>query len=845
MSIFRAEKFRRTTDWAMVGVVVAVVFACYWPALQGRILWDDPAHITSEELQSWSGLARIWFDLGATQQYYPVLHSAFWVEHRLWGDSMLGYHLVNVLLHAACCCLLAVVLRRLCSGGRPGPLASAQPDTQAPKRGATSKDPDRQTPRVAEKAAQSDRQARRPAATSVQDDGRGTATVGFGGFAWVAALLFAVHPVCVESVAWISEQKNTLSLLFYLLAALAYLEFAARRRWQSYPLATVLFLLALGTKSVTATLPAALLVVLWWRNGRLSWRRDGLPLLPWFAAGISSGLFTAWVERHYVGAEGASFDLTLVDRVLLAARNLWFYLGKLVWPADLTFFYRRWDVAREAPHWLGWLLAALAVTTALVWFQRRSRGPLAAWLLFAGSLFPALGFFNVYPFIFSYVADHFQYLACAMFVSAAAGGLAWIAARPLPGARVGAGVASGVLVLALGVLSRQQSRLYRDMETLFRHTIATVPQSWMAHHNLGLAIAASGDGRRAEAIAEFRKAIALNPRFAGSHFALGRELAKEPATRTEAIAEFERALALEPHHPEANHALGVELAKEPGRLEEAIAHCKEAVRGRPRNADFHLSLARILAKEPAHLPEAMAQFAEALHLRPDYAKAHNDYAVVLARLPGQRSEAIRQLEQAVKLEPNYAEAHYNLGNTLAEIPGRSSDAIAQYEQALKLDPNSAPAHYGLAGVLALQAGRPAEAVAHYEAALRLRPDFAEAHANLANVLARLPGRMPDAIAHYEAALRIDPSLAWVHLNLGLHLAQIPGRSAEAMGHYEAALRLKPDYTDALNGLAILYAQENRFEEARAQWQRALQIDPNYQTARKNLELLDRMAAQRR
>ena len=786
----------------MIVIIFAVALACYWPVLHGGILWDDPAHVTSPELQSWSGLWRIWFELGATQQYYPVVHTAFWIEHRLWGDFVVGYHLVNVLLHAASCCLLVVILRRLWRPTSASKLAAYTPK----------KEP--------------------------SDSANGTNRPDW---AWLAALLFAAHPVCVESVAWISEQKNTLSLFFYLLAGLLYLNFADARRLPTYLLATFVFLLAIGTKTVAATLPAAVLVILWWRNGGLSWRRDVLPMLPWFAAALAAGSFTAWVERKQIGAQGAPFDLTAVERVLLAGRDVWFYLGKLAWPANLTFFYPRWDVAREAPHWIGYLLAGGAVTAAFFVYRRQSRGPLAAWLLFVGSLFPALGFFNVYPFIFSYVADHFQYLACPIFISAAVSGLAWMAARPIPWIRAGAGIFGGVLVVGFIFLSREQSRLYVDVETLFRHTIAAVPQNWMAHHNLGLALSTSPD-RRAEAIAEFRKAIELNSKFPESHYALGRELMKQPGSRAEAVAEFEQAIQLRPYYAEAHNALGVDLAKQPGRLKDAFGHFEMALKSRPRMAEIHLNFANALARDPARLPEAVAHFEEALHIRPDFAKAHNDYGVLLARLPDHRADAIQHFEQALSADPNYAEAHYNLANTLAEMAGHVPDAISHYEQALAIDPESAPAHYALANVLAIQPGRAADAVSHYEAALRLHPEFAEAHANLANVLAHIPGRMSDAIAHYEAALRIDPNLPWVHFNLGLHLAQVPGRSADAIAHYEEAVRLKPDYTDALNGLAILFAQAGHLEEARAQWMKALEIDPNYTTARQNLLLLDRMAA---
>ena len=445
----------------LVALIFAVVLACYWPALSGAMLWDDSAHVPSPGLRSLAGLHRIWFDLGATQQYYPVLFSAFWAEHRLWGDSVPAYHLANVLFHASSCCVFALLLRRLWSGlATPAPAGFTVPP----------------------------------------------------GAAWLAALLLAVHPVCVESVAWISEQKNTLSLLFYLLAALAYVTYRQRRHAGWYALASGLFLLALGTKTVTATLPAALLVVLWWRQGRLAWREDVRPLLAWFVAAAASGLLTAWVERKFIGAEGARFDLSLVERALLAGRVFWFYLGQTLWPSNLAFFYRRWDVAAEAPAWTGYLLAGIGVTIGLWLLRKRTRGPLAAWLLFAGSLFPALGFFNVYPFRYSYVADHFQYLASLGLIAAAAGGAGILLAKCPAGGRTAGWAACALLLAGLAGLSHEQSRLYRDAETLYRATLARTPDSWMAHHILGVALARTPEGRP-EAMIHFQEAIRLNPNY--------------------------------------------------------------------------------------------------------------------------------------------------------------------------------------------------------------------------------------------------------------------------------------------------------------------------------------------
>ncbi|HEX3729792.1 MAG TPA: glycosyltransferase family 39 protein, partial [Opitutaceae bacterium] len=332
-------------------LVFALAFAAYWPALRGSMIWDDGAYLTRPELQSGHGLWRIWTEMGATEQYYPLLHGAFWAEHRLWGDATVAYHLLNVALHAASACLFALILIRL---GVPG--------------------------------------------------------------AWLAGLIFALHPVCAESVAWITEQKNTLSTLLYLLSLLTYLRFDRTRSKPWYALALGLFGLALLAKTVTATLPAALLVIFWWRRGRLEWRRDARPLVPWLALGAAAGLFSGWVERTYVGARGAAYALNGIERILVAGRASWFYLGKLLWPANLEFMYPRWRMRAGDPgQWAAPVLLVIALGALAAWtFRRReaawARGILAAVLFFLGSLFPTIGFLNVYAFLFSYVADHWQYL---------------------------------------------------------------------------------------------------------------------------------------------------------------------------------------------------------------------------------------------------------------------------------------------------------------------------------------------------------------------------------------------------------------------------------------------------
>ncbi len=513
-------------------LLLLVTVIAYVPALNGGLLWDDDGHVTKPELQSLHGLWRIWFDLGSTQQYYPLLHSAFWVEHKLWGNAVLGYHVTNVLLHVTAACLVVSIVKRL---SLPG--------------------------------------------------------------AWLAGYVFALHPVCVEAVAWISEQKTTLSAVFYLAAALTYLHFDKTRRRSHYFLALALFVLALLSKTVSATLPAALLVILWWQRKRLSWKRDALPLLPWFALGATAGLVTAWLERREIHAEGASFALSLGERCLLAGRVIWFYLGKVLWPVNLMFTYPRWKVDTSAGWQYLFPIGVLGLAAGL-WLlaRRRHRGALAGFLFFAGTLFPALGFFNVFPFIYSYVADHFQYLATLGILVPLACGLAMARGR-MPAVRLLAPAVMGVLLATLFVLTWRQSGMYRNAETLYRETLRRNPASWMAHNNLGVI------------------------------------LADRPGRLPEAIAEFEASLRIKADNRQAQNNLGNALLTTPGRMPEGIPHLQAALALNPNFPETHYNLALALSLT-GRIPEAIAEYKAALRLRPDYPAARNNLGRLLSRVGG-------------------------------------------------------------------------------------------------------------------------------------------------------------------------------------------------------------------
>ncbi len=601
----------------IAGLCIALL-AAYWPALEGGLLWDDDAHVTKPALRSIEGLGRIWTELGATQQYYPLLHSAFWLEHRLWGDAVTGYHLVNLLQHAAAAWLVMLLMRRL---ELPG--------------------------------------------------------------AELAAGIFALHPVAVESVAWISEQKNTLSAVLFLGAALLYLEFDRSRRRRTYALALGLFILALLTKTVTATLPAVLLVLFWWQRGRLSLRRDVLPLLPWFALALASGLFTAWVERSLIGAQGVEFDLTTIQRGLLAGRALCFYFGKLIWPIDLVFIYPRWTL--DPTVWWQYLFPAAVVLlgAVLLWRARRQRGPLAVFLLYSGTLFPALGFFNVYPFLFSYVADHFQYLASLAVIVPAAGILTRLTtALPTP-ARISLAV---VLLLTLGGLTWAQTWQYKDAATLYRTVLRDNPDCWLAYNNLGNLAIRSPDGLD-EATAHYSEVVRLRPNFADGHFNLANTLAKHPDRRTEAIAHYETALRLQPDHADASNHLGNLLARDPAQLPRAIACFEAALRSNPAFAEAHCNLGNALSRLADRRTEALAHYAEAIRLRPDFTDAHYNLAVAYARLPGRRDAAMAEFATVIRLQPDFAEAYFGLGVLLYEQPERRVEADRHFDTALRLRPD--------------------------------------------------------------------------------------------------------------------------------------------------------------
>jgi protein O-mannosyl-transferase len=626
------------------GAIALLALACYWPVFDANFIWDDDDYVVNNQtLREVDGLRRLWVDKHANSQYYPLVHTTFWVEYHLWNIEPLGYHVVNVVLHIANAILLLSVLRRLAVPG-----------------------------------------------------------------AFWAAALFAVHPVMVESVAWVTERKNVLSGFFYLAAFRSLLCFwppeeseprLIGRRWLLYGAATLFFAAALFSKTVACSLPAAFLVVRWWKNGRIT-LRDVLIMVPWFALGALLAMTTAFLEKEHVGAQGKEWDLSLLDRVLIAGRALWFYAGKLLWPYPLIFIYPRWRI--DAFAWWQYFYPAAAVATLIAlwaWRGRIGRGPLAAALFFAGTLFPALGFFNVFPMRYSFVADHFQYLAAiGLFALAGAG---WDRLVVGSVVRPWAATGGGLLLLVLVALSREQTGDYQDLSALWNNTIAKNPECWMAYNNRSDLLQKPGTPESLNAaIADLSRALELNNdnweaygnrgnlynRLGQHQLGLGRaHLIRAIEFFELGLRDLNRALELNAGVPD-NYQRRGQSYHNLGRFREAVADYTQALELVP-NRPGYLNDRGWSYQQLGEYEAAIADFNRAIELFPEFAGAYYNRATA-HQLQNNLNLALLDYDRAIQLYPQYWEAFANRGGVLSQQE-QYSLALEDFDRALKLRPNAA------------------------------------------------------------------------------------------------------------------------------------------------------------
>jgi len=553
---------RRLPEWFW-GLLLAVgTVLAYQPVWHAGFIWDDDAHLTANPcIVGPLGFKDIWTSSAAV--YYPLVLTSFWIQHAIWGLNPLPYHLVDVAFHAACGLLLWRVLRRL---NIPG--------------------------------------------------------------AWLGAALWTLHPVQVESAAWITELKNTQSCFFYLLAIFFFLKwreaanppFEIRRSkfagWL-YALTLLCATLAILSKSSTVMLPVVFGLCWWWMDGRWRWR-NSFRLVPFFLISAAAGGWTIWEQQFHAGALGSAWVQGWPERLLVSSRDVWFYLGKLLWPHPLIFIYPRWTVDASRP--AAWLPAmAIVAVFCVLWLARRRMRPFFfAFAYFLVSLFPALDFFNVYFFRYSFVGDHFQYLASMGPLALAGAGItaAFGSLRKINPFLKPAFCAA--LLLSLGALAWRQCRMFTDNETLWSATIERNPNAFLAYADIGVIL--FNRGKIDEAWADYWKSIELNPDSDEAYSDIGVILNLRGRTR-DAITVYQKALRINPNNSQARYNLALSLFQE-GRLDEAIVQFQKVLETGPDSAIVRCNLGNALFNA-GRVDESIVQFKRALEINPSLAEARS------------------------------------------------------------------------------------------------------------------------------------------------------------------------------------------------------------------------------
>jgi tetratricopeptide (TPR) repeat protein len=717
------------TGLGVAFIIIATLLA-YVPAMRGDFVWDDDYYVRDNSLlRSWDGLQRIWFDIFpepsaySLPQYYPMTHTSFWIEYRLWGLNPTGYHFVNVVLHICNALLIWLLLRKL----------------DVP-----------------------------------------------GGF--LASAIFALHPLNVESVAWIAERKNVLCLMFYLSALYVYLRYAGvikgrekkpyeqisaeenagQIEWFTLPddpqrlygLAAVLFLCALFSKTIASSMPAVALLLIWWKRGKLTARDIGLAL-PLLVVGAAMGGLTAYMERERVGikfrAEEWDYSPTLFGeffaRGMIAGKALWFYVQKLVLPYPLIFNYERWKVPPDNPIQYLFVIAAIVVVLALALSRKRlGNGPLVAVLFYVGTLFPALGFVNVWPMRYSFVADHFAYISIIGLIAL----FAAVVRKYLNFEGV-AGVTTVVLLVFFG-MSFARAAVFRDNETLWRETwLQSGKTSWMAANNYGRLM------------------------FERNEFPV-------------AEAWFNTVIRLKPDHPEARLNLA-RIAERRGELAEKLR--AQAAATRPTT--------QLLAMIPTTKP---AEYYE---------------------------QAIQYYLEAIELEDDYVDAHYFLAQRLLAM-GRTDEAVKHFRTANELyEDRHELAHLEL-GLIDVQAKRLEEARKHFIRVIEINPYSVRGQAELGTVLLQ-EGHLAEGLTAWEEALRISNDDAPLLNEFGAKMAR-SGEFLKAHDYFRRAMDVDPDNVEAMTNMGVTAALAGYPDRARDWFNRALRTDPKFKMAAEQLKALE-------
>jgi tetratricopeptide (TPR) repeat protein len=555
----KAQKIFFATALAMITILA------YLPATQCGFIWDDDAYVTQNTLLTApDGLWRTWFSTNQPSQYFPLVFTTFRLEHSIWGLNPHGYHITNILLHAANAILVWILLRRLSIPG-----------------------------------------------------------------AWVASAIFALHPVQVESVAWITERKNVLMMLFFLLSLLKWVQFVEESEMRNarrfYVLSLLFYTLSLLCKTTACTMPAALILILWIKHIPLKTKR-WLQVAPYLLLGLAMGILTVWWELIHQSTTRLALGLNPVDRMLLASRALWFYVSKLILPLQLSFSYPKWKIDANAPGQYVWFLGCLIMAWSIWrWRNRLGRKAVAAVIFFPAMLFPMLGFFSLYTFQYTYVADHYQYVAGIGLIALVVGAGCRLAHQFGETGKAVATVAAASILVVLGTLTWRQTHIYKNLETLWRDTLEKNPSSFLASNNLGLVLQNKGNLYEAETL--FRHTIKINPTYSLAYYNLG-NLLQQQGKLNEAISNYRQALGLRMPNPFDVHLnLATALAQNK-EYEEAVKHLNDALRIKSYSPEAYYNWGRIL-KEQGKIDQAIEKWKKALELNPNLTPARHSLTLAL------------------------------------------------------------------------------------------------------------------------------------------------------------------------------------------------------------------------
>lgn len=691
------------------GLILAALVA-FEPVRRSEFVgYDDNIYVT-ENPHAKAGLTRqsiIWaFTTTHTGNWHPLTWLSHILDCKLFGLNPLWHHLVSLLFHIANTLLLFWLLKEMTRAPWPS--------------------------------------------------------------AFVAAA-FAVHPLHVESVAWIAERKDVLSSLFWFLTIAAYIRYAKRPNVVGFLPVILAFCLGLMAKPMLVTLPFVLLLLDYWPLQRFQWQRQieeqALPLFApfdityqkspnWYLFCEKIPLFVltgvscviTYIVQQAAGALEMMKTLSPNIRISNALISYSGYILKIIYPTRLAVLYPlsvnaiyKWQAAVS-------LIVLIAISAGIIYMAGSRRYLIVGWLWYLGTLVPVIGLVQVGS---QAMADRYTYLpSIGIFII-----VAWGSAELLTKWRyqaISLRILGGLLICVMVFCTRAQIRYWKSDFTLYQRALAVTRDNFIIHHNYGYCLSENGQPE-------------------------------------EAIKHFTEALRIKPDYDKAHLNLGVVLASQ-GKLDEAIEHFNEALRINPGSAEAYCNLGSALNAQ-GKLGEAVVSYMEALRINPNLAEVHYNLGIIFIRLRSFDKAAVH-LSEALRIKPDFTNALNKLGYALIS-QGKLDEAVSEYRKFLQRLPDSAETHNNLGIALAIQ-GKFNQAIEHFTEAIRLKPDFADAHRNLGFALTR-EGKLTEAIAHLTEAVRLNPDSALAHYFLGSALTN-DGRIDEAKLHFEEALRIDPNLT---------------------------------------------------